>query len=116
MKGRCSAVLALFLVATQLASLSAARPDESRPPANLHVDLALQLLVERMWKASPTFQRQCRRLADEPSVLVTLSREDPSAGPSLANAWTALTFKGNTLVAAQVHIKPASNGAELIAH
>jgi len=116
MKGRCSAVLALFLAATQLASLSADRPDQSRPPANLQVESAFQLVVERMWQASPTFRRHCRRLADETSVLVTVSREDPSAGPSLANAWTALTFRGNILVTARIYIKGFSNGAELIAH
>src|SRR6476660_1767180 len=116
MKGLSTVALTLFLAATQLASLSAVRPDEFRPPANLHVDLAFQVVVERMWQASPTFRRQCRRLADEPSVLVTVSREDPSAGPSLANAWTALTFRGNILVAARIYIKGFSNGAELIAH
>ena len=116
MKGRCSAVLALFLTATQLASLSAEGPDHARPPANLQVELFFRLVIDQMWQASPTFREQCRRLAAAPSLLVTVSREDPSTVPSFANAWTTLTLKESRLTKAQVHIKAGSNVAELIAH
>lgn len=116
MNGRRSAVMALFLTATQLASLSAERADQARPPANLRVESAFRLVVEQMWEASPTFRRQCGRLAAEPSLVVTVSREDPSVGASLANAWTTLTLKNNVLLKAEVHIKVTSNAAELIGH
>lgn len=116
MKGRRSAVLTLFLTATQLASLSAESPDPSWPPANLQVESAFRLVVEHMWQASPTFRQQCQRLASGPSLLVTVSREDPSTVPSFANAWTTLTFKESRPVKAQIHIKAGSNAAELIAH
>jgi len=116
MKGGCSAPLAWFLAATVWVSLSAARPDQSRPPANLHVESTFRLIVDRMWEASPTFRRQCRRLAEEPSLLVTVSQEDQSAVAFLADAWTTLTFKEDRPVAARVHVKPVSNRAELIAH
>ena len=115
MMGRRSA-LALFLTATQLASLSAEGPDHPRPPANLRVESFFRLVIEQMWQASPTFREQCRRLAADPSLQVTVSREDPSTVPSFANAWTTLTFKENRPVKAQVHVKAGSNVAELIAH
>ena len=116
MKGQSTAVLTLFLAATQLASLAAVRPDGFRPPTNLQVDGLLKPLVERMWQASPTFRRQCRRLAAENSLQVTVVREDQPSVAAFANARTALTFKGNTPVAARVYIKNTSNGAELVAH
>lgn len=116
MKDGCSAPLALLLAATVWASLSAARPDQSRPPANLRVASALRVVVDAMWQASPTFRRQCRRLSAEPSLLVTLSRANQSPDGSYANAWTALTFKEKMAVAAQVNINSDSNVAELIAH
>ncbi len=116
MKGLSTAVLTLFLAATQLASLAAVRPDGFRPPFNLQVDALLKPLLEQMWQASPTFRRQCRRLAAEESLQVTVGREDQPSVASFANARTALTFKGNTPVTARVYIKNTSNGAELIAH
>src|SRR4030095_14525029 len=116
MKGLSTAVLTLFLVATQLASLAAVRPDGFRPPSNLQVDALLKPLVEQIWQASPTFRRQCRRLAAAEYLQVTVGHEDQPTLASFANARTALTFKGNTPVAARVYIKNTSNGAELIAH
>jgi Tol biopolymer transport system component len=116
MKGGCSAPLALLLAATVWASLSAARPDESRPPANLHVDALLKPFVDRMWQSSPTFRRQCRRLAAEPGLPVTVEREDQPNRASSANARTELTFKANAPVTARVYLKTSSNVPELIAH
>ena len=116
MKGRWSAVMALFLAASEWASLAARSPDESRPPINLRVDPLIQPVVDRMWQASPTFHRQCRRLAAEPDLQVTVSREDEPTRSSFANARTALTFEANVPVAAHVFLKTTVNGPELIAH
>jgi hypothetical protein len=116
MKGLSTAVLTLFLAATQLASLAAVRPDGFRPPSNLQVDPALKLVVERMWQASPTFRRQCRRLAAEQSPQVSVSPDDQPIRASLAEARTALTFQGNLPVVAHVYLRPSSRPAELIAH
>jgi hypothetical protein len=88
MKGLSTAVLTLFLAAAQLASLAAVRPDGFRPPANLQVDVAFQQVVERMWQGSPTFRRQCRRLAAEQDLQVKVSREDQLTA-SFADARTA---------------------------
>ena len=116
MKGRWSAVMALFLAASAWASLAARSPDQFRPPINLRVDPFVQPVVDRMWQASPTFRRQCRRLAAEPDLQVTVSREDEPTRSSFANARTALTFEGNVPVAAHVFLKTTVNGPELIAH
>jgi hypothetical protein len=35
-----------------------------RPPAGLHVPGPLQPLLQQMWRTSPTFRRQCARLAE----------------------------------------------------
>jgi Tol biopolymer transport system component len=116
MKGLSTAVLTLFLAATQLASLTAVRPDGFRPPSNLQVDPVLKVVVERMWQASPTFRRQCRRLAAEQGLQVRVSPDDQPTRSSLADARTALTFQGNLPVAAHVYLRPSSRPAELIAH
>src|SRR5262249_4058497 len=92
------------------------RPDEFRPPANLQVDPALKLVVERMWQASPTFRRQCRRLAAEHDLQARGSPGDPPIRGASADARTPLTVQGNLPVAAHVYLKPSSKPAELIAH
>jgi hypothetical protein len=114
MKGLSTAVLTLFLAATQLASLAAVRPDGFRPPSNLQVDPVLKLVVERMWQASPTFRRQCRRLAAEQGLQVRVSPDDQPTRASLADARTALTFQGNLPVAAHVYLRPSSRPADRI--
>jgi len=116
MKGLSTAVLTLFLSAAQLASLAAVRPDGFRPPFNLQVNVAFQPVVERMWQGSPTFRRQCRRLAAEPGLQVKVLGEDQPARASFADARTAMTFQGNVLVTASVYLKHSANAAELLAH
>ena len=115
MKGRL-AVFSILLAAAKWVSVAAQGPDESRPPLNLKVDALIQPVVERMWRASPTFRRQCRRLAAEHDLQVTVAREDQPGRASFANARTALTFHGTGPVAAYVYLKPSSNAPELIAH
>jgi Tol biopolymer transport system component len=116
MKGLSTAVLTLFLAATQLASLAAGRPDGFRPPSNLQIDPALKPVVERMSQASPTFRRQCRRLAAESSLQVRVSPDDQPTRASFAKARTVLTFREDAPVAADVYIRSSSNSTELIAH
>lgn len=115
MKGRL-VVLSVLLAAVEWVSTAAKGPDEFRPPINLQVDPFIRPVVDRMWQASPTFRRQCRRLAAEPELKVTLSREDQPSRASFANARTAFMFRGNVLVGAQVYLKPSEKGAEFIAH
>jgi Tol biopolymer transport system component len=116
MKGRWSAVMALCIAASDWASLAATRPDEPRPPINLRVDALIQPVIDSMWQASPTFRRQCRRLATEPRLQVTVAREDEPTRSAFANARTVLTFEANVLVGAHVFLKTDANGPELIAH
>jgi hypothetical protein len=61
--------------ARMLPSSSLGLPASSRevgPPANLIVSGSLEPLVIAMWRRSPTFRRQCARLADYPSTTVRI--------------------------------------------
>src|SRR4029079_14422104 len=104
MKGRL-AVFSILLAAAKWVSVAAQGPDESRPPLNLKVDALIQPVVERMWRASTTLRRQCRRLAAEHDLQVTVAREDQPGRASFANARTALTFHGTGPEAAHVYLK-----------
>ena len=75
-----------------------------------------QPVVERMWQGSPTFRRQCRRLAAEQDLQVKVLGEDQPTRASFADARTAMTFRGSVLVTATVYLKHAANAAELLAH
>jgi len=116
MKGPCFALLSLLLAGANWVSIVAQGHDQSRPPSNLRVDALIQPVVDRMWQVSPTFRRQCRRLAAERNLQVTVSRDDQPTRASFANARTALTFQGDVPLAAQVYLKPSTNTPELIAH
>jgi hypothetical protein len=59
--------------ATRLpSSITAAQSRESPLPANLIVPDVVLPLVSSMWRDSPTFRRQCARLAEHAEVIVRL--------------------------------------------
>jgi Tol biopolymer transport system component len=87
--------------------------EASGPPANLKAG-AFHSLVASMWRVSPTFKRQCLRLAAEPTLNVTLSADAQER--SSARAVTSMSFKSGALIRANVVLFSIADAPELIAH
>jgi Tol biopolymer transport system component len=85
-------------------------------PSNLEVDSAFRLFLDRLWKASPTFRGQWRRLAAVTGVRVSVLVEDRPRPSSFSKARTVLKYQGGLLVSAHVYLKPSLEATELIAH
>jgi len=87
--------------------------DPSGLPRNLRVDEPYLNLVRQMWQHSPTFRRQCARLAAAPrlTVVIGLGRTRPAT-----RAVTRLTRGANGRDEATVVIGPGGDAAELVAH
>ena len=89
--------------------------DTPRVPVTIRIGDGLQEHVAAMLKASSTFREQCRRLAESPSVRVTIRK----------NAWLLdRSFRAKSriersragLILALVEITPSGSPAEWIAH
>jgi YD repeat-containing protein len=91
-------------------------PRQLALPPNLDVSALYRPLVEAMLRDSPTFRRQCLRIAAEPGLTVQL-RVDPPPRRSTHRATTRLSrdAQGN-LTAAVIAIGPLEDTQELIAH
>ncbi|MCL4848562.1 MAG: hypothetical protein KJ066_18605 [Acidobacteria bacterium] len=87
--------------------------DPSGLPKNLHVDEYYRGLVQRMWQQSPTFRRQCARIAAEPRLTVVVGQGLTRSG---ARAVTRLTRGAEGRDEATVVIGPGGGAAELLAH
>jgi Tol biopolymer transport system component len=116
--GRAVSVIVTLLVAGSVVSSSTGRwvqgtSEASGPPANLKAG-AFHSLVAGMWRDSPTFKRQCLRLAAEPTLTVTLSFD--ALGRSSARAATWMSFKSGALRRADVVLFSIADATELIAH
>ena len=85
-------------------------------PSNLDVAPVFRPFVDRMWQSSPTFRRQCARLAAGIRLRVSLLPEYLPDRALASNARTVLRHQDGSLVAALVHLKPSLNATELIAH
>jgi Tol biopolymer transport system component len=88
------------------------RPAAAGPPANLQSG-AFRSAVDVMWRQSPSFRRQCARLAAEPSLVVKLTTGDGRSG---LRAWTEMSRTRGTLTLARVAILSPADTVELIAH
>jgi Tol biopolymer transport system component len=75
----------------------------------------LQPTLESMWQSSPTFRRQCRRLAGASDLRVTLSLEDLGRRPS-HRAKAAFKHLNGRLVAVDVQVTTLDAAVELVAH
>src|SRR5215217_5711985 len=75
---QAAAILILMAVTHQIAAGQALHPtahgvgSPSLLPPNLVVPGIARPLVTSMWSLSPTFRRQCARLAEHPEVLVRI--------------------------------------------
>jgi hypothetical protein len=83
-------------------------------PGNIAVSGEIQAVVARMLRASPTFRRQCLRLANADSLSVTIARAIPSGEGSRASTHIVLSPEGR--LHAAVRIGPSGDAAELVAH
>jgi hypothetical protein len=94
--------------------ISASATVAVRPP-NLSAASVFQPVLERMWRSSPTFNRQCRRLVATPHLKVVLRLEELQRRPSF-HARTILGRHDGILVAAEVVLSRTPDAVELIAH
>jgi hypothetical protein len=84
-------------------------------PANLRVSPQYRPLLEVMLRRSPTFRRQCLRIAAEPAATVHLESWAWSVPPG-ARAITRMTRNASGSLDAIVIINPVDDMFELIAH
>jgi hypothetical protein len=90
-------------------------PRQLAPPPNLLVSPMYRPLVESMLRDSPTFRRQCVRIAAEPGLTVQLSIGSVSMGSDV-RAITRMTRSGRGHLSAVVNIGFREDAQELIAH
>jgi hypothetical protein len=97
--------------------------DTSRPtdlprvalPPNFTFPESYREIIESMLARSPTFRRQCLRLANASDVTVRVQTLNPYA-PGISRARSYITRGPGERLAAVVEIRPLGNLAELIAH
>lgn len=92
-----------------------ALPRHLAPPPNLFVSPMYRPLVESMLRESPTFRRQCMRIAGEPGLTVRLAIASAPSRPGV-RATTQMTRDAKGHLAAVVEIGPRQHIEELIAH
>lgn len=107
---RLLAVVCLFVSSAAGAGASF----ESPLPANVRVPGVYLPVVETMWEKSPTFRRQCSRLALAPFLTVTLQAGSPGAVD--ARATTRIERKRDGTLHAAVQVDEREDPTELIAH
>ena len=90
-------------------------PRQLAPPANLVVAEMYRPLLESMLRDSPTFRRQCIRIAGETALTIHLTIGSPWRRSGL-RAITRMIRKPNGALSAFVQIRPLDNTVELIAH
>lgn len=90
-------------------------PRQLAPPPNLIVPDTHRPLLESMLRQSPTFRRQCARLAADPKLTVRLNLAAPSRGDSM-RATTHVTRQQDGQMVAVIQIEPTHDQVELIAH
>jgi hypothetical protein len=90
-------------------------PRRLSPPPNLVVSPLYRRLVESMLRDSPTFRRQCMRIAGEPELTVRLGITSPPQISSL-RAMTRLKRNAKGHLTANVDLAFSRDTEELIAH
>jgi hypothetical protein len=89
--------------------------DDVRIPRNLIGGRAYEQTIEMMRALSPTFRRQCQRIANAPHLTITIG-VDSSKGNGDMRAYTRITRNASGDLSAQVRIKDVEHAPELIAH
>jgi hypothetical protein len=94
---------------------SEAVPTQLEPPENLIVPAMYQPLVDSMLRGSPTFRRQCMRIAAEPMLTVRLAITQWFARSDL-RATTDVRRNASGQLTATIEISARHDVEELIAH
>jgi hypothetical protein len=84
-------------------------------PPNLIVPPYLRSVVDSMMRASPTFRRQCVRIANAPRTIVVLGYFQPQDTEHIRARTVVSTTPEGTRFAA-VAIRPVDDPVELVAH
>lgn len=93
----------------------AALPDGSTDvPTNVVASPGYQELMRSMLERSPTFRRQCLRIATTPDLLITVERR--AAAWSASRAQTRISRERGGRVHATIEVSDGADQAELIAH
>ena len=92
-----------------------AAPRQLTAPANLLVTAIYQPLIESMLRDSPTFRRQCIRIAGEPRLRVHLAINSAPLRSGV-RATTRVTRNAEGHVSAIINIGAVQDTEELIAH
>ena len=93
----------------------AALPDgPADVPANVVASPSYQELMQSMLERSPTFRRQCLRIANTPDLLITVERR--AAPLSSSRAQTRISRERGGAVHAAIQVSDGADQAELIAH
>jgi hypothetical protein len=83
-------------------------------PRNMNASLELEQKMLAMLRMSPTFRRQCTRLGQTSTLTVTIRRAIPAGRGTLASTQIINVHEGRLY--ATVHIGPAADDGELLAH
>jgi hypothetical protein len=89
--------------------------DSNGLPPNVQMPGFYRPLLESMLRSSPTFRRQCLRIANE-SALSVVVRAIQGRSPTHARAVTTFTRRPNGGLSAEININPLDDDIELIAH
>jgi hypothetical protein len=82
-------------------------------PPNIIASTIHRPLIRAMLQRSPTFRRQCLRIANTPDLLITIER---NAALPWTRARTRIARQANGVVFAAVQVVSSENFEELIAH
>lgn len=89
-------------------------PRQLALPPNLVVPDKFRPLLDSILRDSPTFRRQCLRIAGEPRLIVYLNVAPVRRAD--VRAFTSVTRDSNGRLTARIAIAPPNNFVELIAH
>jgi hypothetical protein len=90
-------------------------PEQVALPPNLLVSPVYRPLLESMLQRSPTFRRQCLRIANESWLTVSLRAAPPSWTHGV-RAITRILRKPVGRMFASIELIPLSAGVEIVAH
>jgi len=109
-----SSVLFLYLNLPVVFGGRAATPCQPLPE-NIRVSEALRPSIVMLAAKSPTFRRQCAKIAASPNVYVGVAMATTSLGPGTRAHAVARRYETGILIVS-VQIPPASEYIELVAH
>jgi hypothetical protein len=89
--------------------------EHASPPPNFTVAAPLRPTVALMLRRSPTFRRQCQRIANAPHLIVALRRAGLPM-PHRSRARSQVVRPATGLMAATIDVPPLDDDVELIAH